>query len=386
MSTTTSTFSLIDAYTYTKKNLGISSLPGVILITYLSAQPLFTLAICIGITLLGIIASQVMLKYNHNIDKYLMPLRILLVVSLFFVAGPQSPVWLLGIIGLTATTLVITGWKSKIAAVIILITLVASCNYLSGVALQANIIAVFALSSFAIILLSLTKFLSQINRKLAQQKTEIEAEREKADLLLQNILPISIAEQLKTNKKDTVKRFEHTSILFADLVNFTLLSEKLAPQQLVEILNGLFSKFDDLTDKYGLEKIKTIGDAYMVAAGVPEEKTNHAQSLFLFAQEMLVATKVFNEANGLELSLRIGMNSGPLIAGVIGKKKFSYDLWGDTVNTAARMEAYGQQDCIQVSSATYAILKKDFDFEQIPDVEIKGKGLMDVYLWPPFTG
>ena len=151
----------------------------------------------------------------------------------------------------------------------------------------------------------------------------------------------------------------------------------------MDILNGLFSKFDDLTDKYQLEKIKTIGDAYMVASGVPEEKEKHALALFQFAQDMLRGIQTFNQVHNLELEIRIGISSGPVVAGVIGKKKFAYDLWGDTVNTAARMEAYGQASCIQLAPPSYKLLKNDFTFDKIPQVEIKGKGKMDVYVWMP---
>lgn len=224
-----------------------------------------------------------------------------------------------------------------------------------------------------------TRFLDL--QKAERQAQEIEKIFKENQRLLHNILPQQIAEQIRTGQQTIVKRFEHVSILFADIVGFTILSEKLTPQEVVDILNGLFSKFDDLTDKYGLEKIKTIGDAYMVASGVPEEKEDHALVLFQFAQELLLAIKDFNQVVGTNLKIRIGISSGPVVAGVIGKKKFAYDLWGDSVNTAARMEENGQANCIQISPATYEILKNDFVFEKISNVEIKGKGRMNVYLW-----
>ncbi len=219
--------------------------------------------------------------------------------------------------------------------------------------------------------------------KAEEQNRQLEKVFNENQRLLHSILPEQIAEQIRKGEQTVVKRFEAVSILFADIVGFTVLSEKLSPQEVVDILNGLFSKFDDLTDKYQLEKIKTIGDAYMVAAGVPEEKDNHAHTMFAFAKEMLQTLQAFNQAMGGNLKIRIGISSGPVVAGVIGKKKFAYDLWGDTVNTAARMEANGRADCIQVSPTTYTLLKKETAFEKIPNVEIKGKGLMDVYLWTP---
>ena len=218
-------------------------------------------------------------------------------------------------------------------------------------------------------------------QKAETQAQELEIVFQENERLLHSILPSTIAEQLKKSPQTIVKRFEEVSILFADIVGFTILSEKLSPQKVVDILNGLFSKFDDLTDKYQLEKIKTIGDAYMVASGVPEEKDNHALALFQFAQEMLEAIQTFNQVHNLTLEIRIGISSGPVVAGVIGKKKFAYDLWGDTVNTAARMEAYGQASCIQLAPSSYELLKDDFVFEKIPNVKIKGKGEMDVYVW-----
>jgi len=219
--------------------------------------------------------------------------------------------------------------------------------------------------------------------KAEEQNRQLEKVFNENQRLLHSILPEPIAEKIRQGQQTIVKRFEQVSILFADIVGFTQLAEKITPKQVVDILNGLFSRFDDLTDKYQLEKIKTIGDAYMVAAGVPEEKTHHAQLMFAFAKEMLETLQDFNLVIGTNLKIRIGISSGPVVAGVIGKKKFAYDLWGDTVNTAARMEAYGQQDGIQISPTTYAILKKEATFKKIPNVEIKGKGMMDVYVWVP---
>jgi len=216
--------------------------------------------------------------------------------------------------------------------------------------------------------------------KAEEQNRQLEMTFEENQRLLHSILPKPIAEKIQAGQQTIVKRFESVSILFADIVGFTILSEKLSPQKVVDMLNDLFSRFDDLTDKYQLEKIKTIGDAYMVASGVPEEKQDHALLLIQFAQEILKAIQIFNQQHHLKLEIRIGISSGPVVAGVIGKKKFAYDLWGDTVNTAARMEAYGQASKIQVSPTTYKILQTNFTFEKVNAVEIKGKGKMDVYL------
>ena len=223
--------------------------------------------------------------------------------------------------------------------------------------------------------------LNNFGTTLIRAENDLESANQENEKLVYSIFPVAIANSLKIEKRGIVHRYDSVSILFADLVGFTALFEDLSPQRVVGLLNSLFSKFDDLTDKYGIEKIKTIGDAYMVAAGVPSAKVDHAKVIFTFAQEVLYQVKIFNESRGTQLKIRIGISSGPVIAGVIGKKKFTYDLWGDTVNTAARMEAYGQVNCIQVSPTTYEILKKDFEFEKIADVKIKGKGEMDVYLW-----
>lgn len=210
---------------------------------------------------------------------------------------------------------------------------------------------------------------------------KLQKEHEKAENLLRNILPDKIADRLKGGSHSIAEGFEYVSILFADIVGFTELSGKTEPGKLVDLLNGIFSKFDDLVDRYGLEKIKTIGDAYMVAAGIPEPNPDHAELLLLCSRGMIEELKNFNKENNTSLDIRIGINSGSVVAGVIGKKKFIYDLWGDSVNIASRMESHGIAGRIQVTESTYRLLKDRYRFEKRGEIAIKGKGKMTTYLY-----
>ena len=187
-------------------------------------------------------------------------------------------------------------------------------------------------------------------------------EREKANQLLLNILPKSIANKLKNEKGIIANGHDEVSVLFADIVGFTEYSSISSPEQVVSSLDKIFRAFDELSLKYGLEKIKTIGDAYMVASGIPEPIDNHAKSIALFAIDMLAVLEKLADEENENFSLRIGIHSGPVVAGVIGKSKFAYDLWGDTVNVASRMESNGQPGFIQVSKESYQLLKNDFVF------------------------
>lgn len=205
-------------------------------------------------------------------------------------------------------------------------------------------------------------------------------ERKYSDSLLHNILPESIVKRLKQEPDIIADRFEATTILFADIVGFTQLSEKLAPDKLVERLNVIFSIFDDLTEHYGLEKIKTIGDAYMVAGGLPEEVENHAQIVADLALAMRSQMAEYNFKHQEKFNVRIGIHTGSVIAGVIGIKKFVYDIWGDTVNVASRMESHGVPGEIQVSESTYQLLREQYLFEARGLIPVKGKGDMSVYL------
>lgn len=205
-------------------------------------------------------------------------------------------------------------------------------------------------------------------------------EQARSDKLLLNILPESIANRLKAENLSIADSHDSVSIMFADLVNFTHISAGMPPSELVNLLNQVFSRFDQLADKYGLEKIKTIGDAYMVVGGVPNAREDHAEAVANMALEMQIALKEVATKNKKELMMRIGINSGPVIAGVIGSSKFSYDLWGDTVNVASRMEHYATPDTIQVTEATYQLLKNNFTFEPLGPVNIKGKGEVVAYV------
>lgn len=208
---------------------------------------------------------------------------------------------------------------------------------------------------------------------------EADRERAKSERLLLNILPESIARQLRDEHKALADGFEEVTVLFSDIVGFTPLSERLPPETIVGLLNRIFSAFDTLAEKHGLEKIKTIGDAYMVAGGLPERCSGHAESVARMALEMHQVIAGFAAELSEKLELRIGINSGPVVAGVIGRKKFIYDLWGDTVNTASRMESHGTPGKIQVSASVYQALKTQFEFELRGEIEVKGKGPMEVY-------
>ncbi len=202
--------------------------------------------------------------------------------------------------------------------------------------------------------------------------------QERSEALLLNILPKEIAVILRGEPRTIADQFDSASVLFADLVDFTPMSATMTPAELVGLLDDVFSCFDDLSEKHDLEKIKTIGDSYMVAAGVPRPRADHAQALTRMALEMsdCLEQRTFR---GRKLSCRIGIGSGPVVAGVIGRRKFSYDLWGDVVNTASRMESHGQGGRIQVDRATYEIIHDDFACEPRGTVDVKGLGQTETW-------
>ena len=207
--------------------------------------------------------------------------------------------------------------------------------------------------------------------------------RRESDALLRNVLPDAIATRLKAGERVIADHYEDASVLFADVVDFTPLAESLSPRRTVEVLNDLFTEFDHLAERFGLEKIKTIGDAYMVVAGVPERRENHAVVLVEMALAMHRHVTGLEPMDGRRLQIRTGIASGPLVAGVIGERKFSFDLWGDTVNTAARMESSGIPGLIQVTDKTCQLVDGGYSFQRREGVEVKGKGTMSTWTLDP---
>jgi class 3 adenylate cyclase len=235
--------------------------------------------------------------------------------------------------------------------------------------LGANVIGMFA--SYA---------LERYTRRDFLQKYTIQAERDQADRILYNVLPETIAERLKQNQGTVAEEFNSASVLFADIVNFTPISARFAPNEVFDMLNDLFSRFDELVDKHGVEKIQVAGDAYMVAAGVPDPRPDHATVLAQLALDMLECVRNTKYLDGKHtLEIRIGLNTGSLMAGVIGRKKYYYALWGDMVNMASRMQSHGTSGKIQITREMYELIRDDFVCEYIGKINVKGKGPMDAW-------
>jgi len=217
--------------------------------------------------------------------------------------------------------------------------------------------------------------------KSIREKTElIEQKNRENEALLLNILPGEIASRLKEGEHEIADGFADVTVLFGDIVGFTALSSQISAVQVVEMLNGLFSLFDQAASELGIEKIKTIGDCYMAVCGLPKPCSDHTERMASMALRMMEATQRYGQEKGLHLQLRIGLNTGPVVAGVIGVTKFIYDLWGDTVNLASRMESTGVPGGIQVTRSVYERLKDSFEFESRGTVQVKGKGETEAWL------
>jgi class 3 adenylate cyclase len=221
--------------------------------------------------------------------------------------------------------------------------------------------------------------LEQERSTLENLNSALNIEQHKSEELLHNILPRAIAHRLKSGEENIANHFENVTVLFADIVGFTQLSASRPAWDVVSLLNRVFSAFDIFSEQYNLEKIKTIGDAYMIVGGLPEARDDHAETVARMALEMLATVELLSKTLDAPIALRIGIHSGAVVAGVIGKKKFAYDLWGDTVNTASRMESHGEAGKIHVSEDVYALLQEKFLFEKREEIEVKGKGMMQTW-------
>ena len=229
----------------------------------------------------------------------------------------------------------------------------------------------------------LLRYASQEKQK-AQQRLEeahqlLMHEQERSERLLLNILPGPVAERLKQNDQTIADGFADVTVMFADIVNFTKVAEGLAPQQVFAMLNRIFYRFDELAEKHGLEKIKTIGDAYMVAGGLNTERQDYSAAIADMALDMIEVLHTDFAVNAQHIEVRIGIGTGPVVAGVVGKKKFIYDLWGDTVNIASRITSEGKPGAIQVDDITYRRLRPDFAFDEPQTLFFKGKGQMTIH-------
>ncbi len=306
-------------------------------------------------------------------------------------ANTRTTIWLcLGALGLaTALGIFTAQWLTKpISRLCAATHAIANGNFNKNLEVQVASIDEFSVlaesfnqmtkqlrSSFS----ALEKTNLELEMRVEERTAALRAEQEKSEQLLLNILPEPIAEQLKQAPGAIAEQFDEVTILFADLVGFTPLSARLPPIKLVNLLNEIFSTFDQLASQHGLEKIKTIGDAYMVVGGLPVPRVDHAEAVAEMALHMQREITRFGTDKGESFQIRIGINTGSVVAGVIGATKFTYDLWGDTVNVASRMESTGVAGGIQCTAATYERLKNKYLFEKRGPMLIKGKGEMTTY-------
>ena len=333
----------------------------------------YSAASALTVVLFGVTHNYGLFRFSQLLLILLLPF--LLMVALGgFVSGSAVILWgMLSPIG----ALLLAGRRQALAWFLAFFGLVVVSGALEPFidrnnGLPSNVaIAFFAMNVSTV---SLTAFgvLHYSLRLLAQ-------ERERSERLLLNVLPAEIALILKHEDRTIADEFDSVSILFADMVGSTVLANSLSPIQLVDLLNDVFSHFDTLVGKHGLEKIQTIGDSFMVASGVPKPRADHAQAIARLALDMIAYLSDTASKGERNLQFRIGINSGPAVAGVIGRTKFHYDIWGDAVNTASRMESHGEPGKIQITRTTYDLIKDEFECLPRGAIEVKGKGMMNTW-------
>lgn len=267
---------------------------------------------------------------------------------------------------------------SKLVVVAAPITLFGAFLMFSTVA--PTDILIFALIPL-ILLVSIMAYLSNLEGTIKERTDELAEEKEKTEALLANILPQYVVEELKEKGASTPKFFDEVAVMFTDFVGFTTITQKLPPKDLIKQLNTIFTRFDEILEQHQSERIKTIGDAYMCVSGLSASNSTPASNLLRISREMLAALKEINEALGTDWQIRIGVASGNCIGGIVGTKKYQFDLFGDTVNTAARMEAYSSPECVNIDAKTYEAVcnEPSFIFKARPLTAVKGKGDQQMY-------
>jgi class 3 adenylate cyclase len=289
--------------------------------------------------------------------------------------------------------LVVAGWRESIPWFIAYIVLTVVSGFFDwylgtgeATGIPMNTIGVFFALNFAAmsaILYFLVRYFvietEKIKRQLDEQHALLAEEQKKSERVLFNVLPSTIAERLKNNQGLIADGYADVTVMFADLANFTQMTEQMSPEQMVGLLNTVFSGFDELSEKHGLEKIKTIGDAYMVVGGLSRERPDYVEDMANMAIEMLDFVASHPLLLKRELGIHIGIATGPVVAGVIGTKRFIYDLWGDTVNIASRLTDDAGEGSILTDKATYNRLRHDFLFEPPTTINVKGKGEITTY-------
>jgi adenylate cyclase len=283
--------------------------------------------------------------------------------ALLFVGARQAVPWFVGFGALVAFSGAIDP------------ALAASAPHIpSGIVVAFFVLNILGVSTTAYVLLQ------YFVRARERARAELEAERAKSERLLLNVLPESVASRLKESDEVIADGYPSATVLFADIVGFTPLAQELTPADTVALLDKVFARWDELAVRHGVEKIKTIGDSYMVAGGLPTPREDHAEAIADLALEMGAEVERCAKESGRSLEVRIGIDTGPVVAGVIGRAKFSYDLWGDTVNTASRMESHGIPGAIHITDRAYEQLRDRYDLRQRGTIEVKGKGAMRTYL------
>ena len=294
---------------------------------------------------------------------YLSFLLVMILISFNFTVA-RLPFSASGLLGLLFLVVFIVGASRAAAGAAVPFDLIQSTTYL----VAGTMISAFAGYS-----------IQRYARREFVQRQRLAEEQKKTEQLLLNVLPEVIADRLKMSGEPIADSFSECSVLFADVVGFTEMSSQLSPERLVSMLNVIFTTYDELAEHHRLEKIKTIGDAYMVVGGVPQSLAEHTNAMAEMALDMQREMGRLNREHDWDLSIRVGIASGPVVAGVIGQKKFTYDLWGDTVNTASRMESHGVPGTIQVTESVYEGLRDAYEFEKRGAIEVKGKGRMQTY-------